>query len=165
MFYSNSGAISHGNPVFQQMTLIWPFKVTQGRTEYAFRFATYHFLYVFCNDYSAISHGNPVFQQMTLIWPFEVTKGQTDYAIPFATYHSLYVFCSNYSAISHGNPVFSRWPRSVLLVIKRQTHYPPASGRNGLEFFNLWIRLFHSLYICMLYAKWIRLQRSIISIL
>ena len=71
------------------MTLIWPFKVTKGQTDYAIRFATYHFLYVFYSNYSAISHGNPVFQQMTLIWSFKVTKGQTDHAIRTATYDFL----------------------------------------------------------------------------
>ena len=30
MFYSNDSVISHRNRVFQQMTLIWPFKVTKG---------------------------------------------------------------------------------------------------------------------------------------
>ena len=29
---------------FQQMTLIWPFKVTKGQTDYAIRSATYDFL-------------------------------------------------------------------------------------------------------------------------
>ena len=158
VFHSNSSAISHGNPVSQQMTSIWSFKITKGQTVYAFRFATYDLLLVFYSNYSAISHGKSVFQQMTLIWPFKVSKGRTDYAIRFATYHFLYVFYSNYSAISHRNPAFRRWARSVLSVIKRQTDYPPASERIGLEFFNL----FHSFYICVLYAKWIRLQRSII---
>ena len=68
-----------------QMTLIWPFKVTKGQTDYAIRFTTYDFLLVFYSNYSAISHGNPVFQQMTLIWPFKVTIGQPDYAIRSAT--------------------------------------------------------------------------------
>ena len=209
VFYSNCSAISQGNPIFQQMTLIWPFKVTKGQTDCAIGFGTYHFLYVFYSNYSAISHGNPVFQQMTLIWLSKVTKGQTDNAIWFATYHFLYVFYSNYSAMSHGNPVFQQmtlfclprspkvklimpsdsrhiisymcfivtialsrpetlffswWPRSVLSVTKRQTDYPPASGRKGLEFYNLRIKLFHSFYICMSYAKWFRLERSIIII-
>ena len=114
MFYSNYSVISHGNPASQQMTLIWPFRVTKGQTNHAIRFATYHFLYMFYSNYSAISQGNPVSQQMTLIWPFKVTKGQTDHAIGFATYHFLYVFYSNYSTISHGNPVFQKmtsiWP-------------------------------------------------------
>ena len=46
MSYSNYCAISHGNPVFQQMTSIWPFQVTKGQTEYDIRFTAYHFLYV-----------------------------------------------------------------------------------------------------------------------
>ena len=139
MFYSNYSAISHGNPVFQQMTLIWPFKVTKGQTDYTIWFAPYHFLYTFYSNYSAISHGNPVFQQMTLIWPFKVTKGQTVYTIWFAPYHFIYMFYSNYSAVSHGNPVFSRWPRSILWLLsvtKGRTNYSPASGRKCLEFPN-----------------------------
>ena len=44
VFCSIYSAISHENPVFQQMTLIWPFKVTKGQTDYAIRFATYQFL-------------------------------------------------------------------------------------------------------------------------
>ena len=44
VFYSNYSAISHGNPVFLQMTLIWPSKVTKGQTDYAILFATYDFL-------------------------------------------------------------------------------------------------------------------------
>jgi hypothetical protein len=109
MFYRNYSAISHGKPVFQQMALIWAFKVTIGQTDYTIWFAPYHFLYVFYSNYSAvsaISHGKPVSQQMTLIWPSKVTKGQTDYTNRFAPYHFLYVFYSNYSAISHGKPVF-----------------------------------------------------------
>ena len=35
---------SHREPVFQQMTLIWPFKVTKGQTDHAIRTATYDFL-------------------------------------------------------------------------------------------------------------------------
>ena len=66
--------ILHGNPVFQHMTLIWPFKVTKGRTDYVILFATYDFLSVLYSNYSAISHGNPVFQHITSIWPFEVTN-------------------------------------------------------------------------------------------
>ena len=104
-------------PVFQQMTLIWPFKVTKGQTDYAIRSATHDLLFVFYTNYSAISHGNPVLQQMTLIWPFRVTKGQSDYAIRFATHDSLFLFYSNFSAISHGNPVFQQmtliWPLLV----------------------------------------------------
>ena len=42
--------------VFQQMTLIWPFKVTKGKTDNAIWFAKYHFQYVFHSNYSAISH-------------------------------------------------------------------------------------------------------------
>ena len=72
---------------FQQMILIWPFKVTKGQTDHAIRFAIYHFLYVFYSNYSAISHGIPVFQQTTLIWLFKVTRGQTDLTICFATHH------------------------------------------------------------------------------
>ena len=64
-----------------RMTLIWPFKVTKGQTDYAIRSATHDLLFVFYSNYSAISLGNPVFQQMTLIWPFKVTKGRGDYAI------------------------------------------------------------------------------------
>ena len=89
------------------MTLIWPFKVTKGRTDYAIRPATYDLLFVFYSNYNDISHGNPVSQQMTLIWPSKVTKGRTDYAILSATYDLLLVFYSNYSAISFGNHVFS----------------------------------------------------------
>ena len=68
-----TSAISLGHPVFQQMTLIWPFKVSKGQTDYATLFAIYDFRSVFYSNYSAISHGNPVFQQMTLIWPSKVT--------------------------------------------------------------------------------------------
>ena len=100
VFYSNYSAISHGNSVFQQMTMIWPFKVTEGQTDYAFRFATYDLLLVFYSNYSAISHEKSVFQQMTLIWPFQVTKGQTDYSIRSASYDFLLTLYSNYSAIS-----------------------------------------------------------------
>ena len=74
---------------FQQMTLIWPFKVTKGQTDYGIRFAKYHFLCVFYSNYSAISHGNTIFQQMTLIWPVKVIKGQTDHAIRTGTYDFL----------------------------------------------------------------------------
>ena len=52
---SNYSAISHGNPVFQQMTLIWPFKVTKGQTDYSIRSAIYDFLLTFYSNYSAIS--------------------------------------------------------------------------------------------------------------
>ena len=97
-----------------QMTLIWPFKVTEGQTDYVIRYATYDFLLVFYSNYSAISLGKPVFQQMTLIWPFKVTKGQSDYAILSATYDLLIVFYRNYSAISHGNPVFQQMAWSDL---------------------------------------------------
>ena len=45
MFYRNYSAISHGKPVFQQMALIWAFKVTIGQTDYTIWFAPYHFLY------------------------------------------------------------------------------------------------------------------------
>ena len=82
---------------------------------------------------------------MNLIWPFNVTKDQTDYAIRFATYYFLYVFYGNYSAISYGNPSFSRWPRSVLSVTKRQTDYPPAGERIGLEILIYFTR---SIYAC-----------------
>ena len=81
--------MSHRNYVLQQMALIWPFKVTQGQTDYALRFATYEFLLMFYSIYCAIPHGNRVFQQMTFICPFKVTKSQTDYAIRFATYKLL----------------------------------------------------------------------------
>ena len=66
------------------MTLIWPFKVTKGQTDYAILFTTHDFLSVLYSNYSANSHENPVSQQMTLIWPSKVTKGKTDYAIRFA---------------------------------------------------------------------------------
>ena len=106
------------------LSLIWPFKFNQGRTEYAFRFATYQFLYVFYSNSSAISHVNPVFQQVTLIWPFKLTQGQTEYAFRFVTYHFLYVFCSNYGAISHVNHIFLQmtliWP---FRIWKGQTDY------------------------------------------
>ena len=129
MFYSNYSAISHGNLLFQQMTLIWPFKVTKSQTDYAIRSATYDLLLVFYSNYSAISYGNPVFQQMTLIWPFKVTKGQTDYAFRSATYDLLLVFYSNYSAISYGNHVFQQmtliWP---FKVTKGQTDYSIESA-------------------------------------
>ena len=95
----NHSAISHRNPDFQQMTRIWPFKVTKGQTDYAIRSATYDFLLVFYSNYSAISHGNPVFRQMILIWPSKVTKSQTDYAIRSAIYGFQLTFHSNYSAI------------------------------------------------------------------
>ena len=99
------------------MTLIRPFKVTNGQTDYAIWFASHDFLLVFYRNYSAISHGNPVFQPMTVIWPLKVTKGQTDNAIWSATYHFLLVFYSNYSAISLGNHVFQQmtlnWSRRV----------------------------------------------------
>ena len=42
-----------------------------------------------------------------------------------------------------GTLFFSRWPRSVLSDTKRQTDFPPASGRNGLKFINLWIERFN----------------------
>ena len=108
VFYGNYSAISHWNPVFQQMTLIWPFKVTKSQTDNVILFPTYDFLSVFYSrpNYSAISHGNPVFLQMTLIWLFKISKGQTDNAIRIATHDLLLVFHSNYSAISHRNPVF-----------------------------------------------------------
>ena len=38
------------------MTLIWPFKVTKGQTDFAIRTATYVFLLVLYSNYSAISH-------------------------------------------------------------------------------------------------------------
>ena len=121
--HSNCSAISHRNPVFLQMTLMWPFKVSKGQTDNAIRFATHDLLLVFYSNNSAISHRNPVFQQMILIWPFKVTKGQTDYAIRFATYHFLYVFYSNYT-ISHGNPVFHQMTLIWLFkVTKGQTDY------------------------------------------
>ena len=82
-------AISLGHPVFQEMTLIWPFKVNKGQTDFFILFATYDLLSVFYSNYSAISHGNPVSQQMTLIWPSKVTKGQTDFTILFVTYDFL----------------------------------------------------------------------------
>ena len=82
------------------MTLIWPFKVTKGQTDYAILFATFEFLSVFHNKYSAISLGNPVFPQIALIWPLEVTKGQIGYAFRSATYNFLSTFNSDYSAIS-----------------------------------------------------------------
>ena len=44
VLYSNYGAISHGNPVFQPMTWIWPFKVTKSQTHNAIRFATHDLL-------------------------------------------------------------------------------------------------------------------------
>ena len=44
VFYSYNSAITHRNFVFQQMTLIWPFKVTKGQTDHAIRSATYEFL-------------------------------------------------------------------------------------------------------------------------
>ena len=101
VFYSNYSAILRRNSIFQQMTLIWLFKVTKGQPYYAIRSAMYDFLLVFYSNYSAILYGNPFFQQMTLIWPFKVTKGQPDYAIWSATYDFLLVFySSNYSAIS-----------------------------------------------------------------
>ena len=99
MFYSNYSAISLGNPVFQLIISIWPFKGTKGQTDYAFRFVAYDLLLVFYSNYSAISHWKPVFQHMTLIWPFEVTKGQTDCSIRSATHDFLLTLYSNYSAI------------------------------------------------------------------
>ena len=104
--------------------LMWPFRVTKGRTDRAIRFATHDLLLVFYRNYSAISQRNPVFQQMTLIWPFKVTKGQIDYDIRFATHDLLLVFYRNYSAISHRIPVFQQmtliWP---FRVTKGQTDY------------------------------------------
>ena len=82
------------------MTSFWPFKVTKGQTDYAFRFATYDLPLVFYSNYSAISHGKPVFQHMTSMWPSKVTKRQTDYSIRSATYDFLLTFYSNYSSIS-----------------------------------------------------------------
>ena len=38
------------------MTLIWPFKVTKGKTYHAIRTTTYDFLYGFFRNYSAISN-------------------------------------------------------------------------------------------------------------
>ena len=49
VFYSNYGAVSHRNPIFQQ-TLIWPFRLTKGQTDYAIRFATYDLLLVFYSN-------------------------------------------------------------------------------------------------------------------
>ena len=72
--------------VFQQMTLIWPFKVTKGQTDNAIRFVTYQFLYVFIVTI-ALSRTESCFQQMTLIWPFKVTRGRTDLAICFTTHY------------------------------------------------------------------------------
>ena len=75
--HSKYSTISHRNRVFQQMTLIWPFKVTEGQTDYSIRSATRDFLLSFhCNYYSPISNRNRVFQQMTLIWPFKVTQNR-----------------------------------------------------------------------------------------
>ena len=50
MFNSNYSAISHRNPVFHQMTSIWPFKVNKGQTDYTFRFASYELLCVFYSN-------------------------------------------------------------------------------------------------------------------
>ena len=112
------------------MTLIWPFKVIKGQTDYTIRFASYELLYVFYSNHCAISHRNQVFQQITLIWPSKITKGQTDYTIRFASYELLCVFYSNYSAILHRNPVFIRWPwsdlsrsRKVKLVAPSDSHH------------------------------------------
>ena len=44
VFYSKYSAIPHGNPVFQQMTLIWLSKVTNGQTDHAIQTATQDFL-------------------------------------------------------------------------------------------------------------------------
>ena len=98
---------SRTGTLFQHMNLIWLFKVSKGRTDYAIWFAIRDVLLVFYSYYSAISHVNPVFQHMTLIWPFKFSKGQTEYASQAATNDLLSVFYSNYSAISYGNPVFS----------------------------------------------------------
>ena len=81
--YVNS--ISHRNPVFHQMTLIRPYKVTKVQSDFSTRSATRDFLLLFHSNYSAISLRNHVFHQMTLIWPFKITNGQTDYAIRFVT--------------------------------------------------------------------------------
>ena len=44
-----------GNPVFQHMTLIWPFKVTKGQTDYTIWSVTHEFLLMLNSNYSAIS--------------------------------------------------------------------------------------------------------------
>ena len=87
-FYSNYSAISHGNPVFQQMTLIWPFKVTKGQTDYAIRSATYDFLLTFYSNYIAISlrlrdirlsNFWADFDRKSDIWPFQSHWSSTDF--------------------------------------------------------------------------------------
>ena len=90
------------------MTLIWPFKVTQGQTDYAIGFTTYHFLYVFYSNYSAISHGIYVFSR----WPWSGLSRSLKVKLntPFYSRHIISHTCSlvNYSAISHRNPAFQQ---------------------------------------------------------
>ena len=112
VFYSNYSAISHENPVFQQMTSIRPFKVTKVQTEYAIRFATYHFLYVIYSNYSAISHGNPVFSR----WPWTglSRSPKVKLNMPFNLRHIISYTCSIVTiALSRTETLFfSRWPWS-----------------------------------------------------
>ena len=58
---SNYEAISHGNSVSQQMTLIWIFKVSKSESIYATWFATHDLLLVHYSNYSAISAREPCF--------------------------------------------------------------------------------------------------------
>ena len=44
VFYSNHNDLAQKPCFSAHMTLIWPFKVTKGQTNYAIRFTTYHFL-------------------------------------------------------------------------------------------------------------------------
>ena len=71
VFYSDYSAISHGNPVFQQMTLIWTYQGHQGQTDYVIRFASYKLLLVFYSNYTLSRTETVLFQQMTMILTFQ----------------------------------------------------------------------------------------------
>ena len=96
------------------MILIWPFKVTKGQTDYAIRFATYHFLYVFYSDYCAISHGNPFFSR----WPWSglPRSPKVKLIMRFDSRHIISYTCFIVTiALSRTeNLFFSRWPWSGL---------------------------------------------------
>ena len=63
VFYSNYSAISHGNPVFQQMTSIWPFKVAS-RIQFKIATLTHKILSTGTPSYlsSLLSHYKPTRQ-------------------------------------------------------------------------------------------------------
>ena len=116
------------------MTLIWPFKVTQGQTEYAIPFASYHSLYVFCSNYSAISHGNPVFSR----WPWSgfPRSPKVKLIIPSDSRHIISYTCVIVTlALSRTETLFfSRCPRSGLSRSPKVKLNIPSDSRHIISY-------------------------------